>query len=390
MLAAERQRQADDDDLRLVLGDEPRDLGEPRLGGRLANDTDRAREGSARVGDGDAGPGSAVVQREHAHAYRATVGISFAACSSWVLPVFASATAWFTTGVTSASVFPALTICTALISSAPALPKLTNDFFASVFNFWPFAVAGLVDEIAAAPCRPTCRERPQEDERLVGGRARGHLRAEGLCLRRDPQRPFRHRGGDCGVVCARGDRCIRRRGGEERDEGENGSERVMELLGQMPARISLSASASASESLPGSFPPARAIVRRPPPPPPTIAAAPFTTSAALTLSATALVEVRDQRHLAVRDAAEHDGRRAVALLEAVGEVEQRVAVEALDRLHDQVEAVLGADDRLHLPRRAGAPRPAFASAPAASPRAPPAPRRARASGRAAAPMPLRR
>ena len=53
VLAAQRQRQADDDDLRLVLGDEPRDLREPGLGRRLANDPDRAREGPARVGDGD-------------------------------------------------------------------------------------------------------------------------------------------------------------------------------------------------------------------------------------------------------------------------------------------------------------------------------------------------
>ena len=126
VLAAQRQRQADDDDLRLVLGDEPRDLGQPGLRRRLADDADGAREGAARVGDGDAGPGSAVVQREDTHGYRATVGISVAAFFSWVLPVFASAMALLTTGVTSASLFPAFSICTALISRAPALPKLTN------------------------------------------------------------------------------------------------------------------------------------------------------------------------------------------------------------------------------------------------------------------------
>ena len=71
VLAAKRQRQADDDELRLVLGDEARDLGEAGLRGRLADDADRARERAARIRDGDAGAGGAVVQREHPHGYRA-------------------------------------------------------------------------------------------------------------------------------------------------------------------------------------------------------------------------------------------------------------------------------------------------------------------------------
>ena len=40
VLAAQRQRQADDDALRLVLADEARDLGEAGLGRRLADDAD--------------------------------------------------------------------------------------------------------------------------------------------------------------------------------------------------------------------------------------------------------------------------------------------------------------------------------------------------------------
>ena len=44
--------------------------------------------------------------------------------------------------------------------------------------------------------------------------------------------------------------------------------------------------------------------------------------------------------------AEDDRRGRVPLLEAVGEVEQRVGVEPVDRLDDDVHAALGADLRL--------------------------------------------
>ena len=131
-------------------------------------------------------------------------------------------------------------------------------------------------------------------------------------------------------------------------------QRVIGLLGQMPARIRRSASASASESLLRVLP-TGARHRAP-----TTASAADDRRGALDdiggadLVRDDVVEVRDQRHLAVLDAAEHDRGRAVALLEAVGEVEQRALVEALDRLHDQVEAVLGADDSLDLTRRGDA------------------------------------
>ena len=67
VLAAERQRQAHDDLLRLELGHEAGDLGEAVLGRRLADDADGAGQRAARVGDGDAGTGGAVVERDDAH-----------------------------------------------------------------------------------------------------------------------------------------------------------------------------------------------------------------------------------------------------------------------------------------------------------------------------------
>jgi len=67
VLAAERQRQPHDDPLRLVLGDEPRDLGKTGLRGCLLDDAHRPGERAARVGDGDAGTCGAVVEREHTH-----------------------------------------------------------------------------------------------------------------------------------------------------------------------------------------------------------------------------------------------------------------------------------------------------------------------------------
>src|SRR5262249_62039365 len=59
-----------------------------------------------------------------------------------------------------------------------------------------------------------------------------------------------------------------------------------DLRQESASTISLWASPSASGSLSGSLPPARAIVGRPPPPPPTSAAALRTTSEALMRSAT--------------------------------------------------------------------------------------------------------
>ena len=174
VLALERQRQADDDELRLVLGDERREPVEPRLGRRALDDADRSRERAGRVGDGDAGARGAVVERENLH---------------------------------------------------------------------------------------------------------------------------------------------------------------------RAARISRSASASASGSFAASLPPARAIVGRPPPPPPTSGAAPRITSERADALGDGLVEVRDERDSALLRGAEHDRRRRVTLLEAVGELEQRVAVEALHELDDEVDAV---------------------------------------------------
>ena len=63
------------------------------------------------------------------------------------------------------------------------------------------------------------------------------------------------------------------------------------------------------------------------------------------------VEVRDERHLAVSGGAEHHRRRCVALLEPVGEVEERVALEAVDGLHDDVDAVDCHDHRIRVGRR---------------------------------------
>ena len=67
VLAAKRQRQAHDDLLRLELGHEPGDLGKAALGRCLADDADGAGQRAARVGDGDAGAGGAVVERENPH-----------------------------------------------------------------------------------------------------------------------------------------------------------------------------------------------------------------------------------------------------------------------------------------------------------------------------------
>ena len=94
----------------------------------------------------------------------------------------------------------------------------------------------------------------------------------------------------------------------------------------------LRATSIASGSLAASRPPARASVSRPPPPPPTSAAAILTISLARTPRATS-----DGATLAIRStrsspgAAEHDRRVAELRLQPVGELEQRLAVDALQR-----------------------------------------------------------
>ena len=68
VLAPQRQWQADDDLLGLELGHEPHDLREAVLGRCLADDADGSGQRAARVRDGDAGTGGAVVERENTHA----------------------------------------------------------------------------------------------------------------------------------------------------------------------------------------------------------------------------------------------------------------------------------------------------------------------------------
>ncbi len=70
-LAAERERHADDDGVRLVLGDEAGDRVEAGVVARPQDHLQRARDRARRVRDGDAGPRAAVVERQHAHAYSA-------------------------------------------------------------------------------------------------------------------------------------------------------------------------------------------------------------------------------------------------------------------------------------------------------------------------------
>ena len=155
VLAAERQREPNHHTLGLMVGDEPSDFCETGVGGCLPNDADGSRDRAARVRDSDACPGSPVIQREDSHAYFAVFGISALAFFSWMLPAFASLVALFTSGVISVSLFPAFTICTALIRRAPALPKFTNDRFASSFRLAPVLELGVVVEIAEAPWRAT-------------------------------------------------------------------------------------------------------------------------------------------------------------------------------------------------------------------------------------------
>ena len=222
----------DDDELRLVVGDEAGDLGEARLGRGLADDAHRPREGAARVGDGDSGAGGAVVERDDAH---------YVAIEA-------------------------------------------------------------------------------EDQALGLGERVGKLRR---------------------------------------------------VLPACPGHRATAAAAAADEQrcalddIGGTHPVGDRIV-----------------------------EVGDQGDLAVFDASEHDRGRAVALLEAVGEIEQRVSVEPLDRLDDEVEAVLGSHDRLDVASIAASGSGACGRlalqllARLLELRA--GRRRARASGRAAVPTPRRR
>src|SRR5579872_419449 len=66
-LAAERQRQADDHLLRLLLADDPRELLEPRLGRGALDDAERPRDDPRRIGDRDAGARRAEVEGQHLH-----------------------------------------------------------------------------------------------------------------------------------------------------------------------------------------------------------------------------------------------------------------------------------------------------------------------------------
>ena len=58
------------------------------------------------------------------------------------------------------------------------------------------------------------------------------------------------------------------------------------------------------------------------------------------------VEVRDQVNLAVLLRSENDRGRRVLLLVAIGELEERVGVEAFDRLDDDVDAAFDSDVRI--------------------------------------------
>src|SRR5438874_1177319 len=63
VVATQRQRQADDDAVGMLGADELDEALEPGVRADALDDTDRPREGSGGVGDGDARSGRAVVQR---------------------------------------------------------------------------------------------------------------------------------------------------------------------------------------------------------------------------------------------------------------------------------------------------------------------------------------
>ena len=107
-----------------------------------------------------------------------------------------------------------------------------------------------------------------------------------------------------------------------------------------------SASASASGSFSGSLPPARAIVGRPPPPPADDRGGLAEDVGRADPLGDRRVEVRDEMHPAVLPRAEHDRSGRVLLLVPVGEVEQRVGVEPVDPLDDDVHAALGPHVRI--------------------------------------------
>ena len=223
------------------------------------------------------------------------------------------------------------------------------------------------------------RQREPDDDVLdlvLGDEAR----ELGQALARSP--PSRRRRRD-GRAC-RSRRRSRRPCGPSRSRarGPARSSRARRESGARPRR-------ARPASFSGSLPPARAIVRRPPPPPPTSAEAALTTSEALMRSATASSKLAIRVTLPSSTPPSTTAAGTVALLEAIGEVEQRVAVEPVHGLHDQVDAVLGAHvSPRRLPR--SHPASACASAPCAPPRARSGARRPRARDRGAAPTPHRR
>ena len=133
VLAAERQRQAHDDLLCFELGHEPGDLGKAALAPCLADDADGAGQRTARVRDGDAGTGGAVVERDNPHSERMDLAIQPASSDSraGMLPLSAHADGLVDEHASppaSASPFPHHHhgLC---IRSSPALPKLTKARF---------------------------------------------------------------------------------------------------------------------------------------------------------------------------------------------------------------------------------------------------------------------
>src|SRR5438105_4040744 len=62
--AAQRQRQADDDALDLLLAREPRQLRKPAVLARTLNDADRSRDRAGRIRDGDTRARRPVVERK--------------------------------------------------------------------------------------------------------------------------------------------------------------------------------------------------------------------------------------------------------------------------------------------------------------------------------------
>ena len=86
------------------------------------------------------------------------------------------------------------------------------------------------------------------------------------------------------------------------------------------------------------------MVGRPPPPPPDDGGCSLRDVGRAHPLRNRLVEVADEVHAAVLDRTEHDRGRRVSLLEAVGEVEQRIGAEPVHALGDDVHAF----DGLHL------------------------------------------